>query len=130
MAKASEQRAMIEAKLKAIREQILVLQGQEKMLVELRDEMSGVVAEKAPRTRSPNIRPMVIDYMAAVASDGATTREVDDHVRGNVPTVGKDTVGSVLSRLKSDGALVYDGERYYEKKYAPRPFDGGLRAVF
>jgi hypothetical protein len=35
--------------------------------------------------------------------------------------VAKDTVGSVLSRLKSDGALVYVGERYYEKGQEPKP---------
>lgn len=70
--------------------------------------------------------------MREAAFDGATTSEVDDLVRRKVPSVAKDTVGSILSRLKSEGALVYIGERYYEKQYAPKettPFDKGLRAV-
>lgn len=91
----------------------------------------GPKPQKPSRVRSRPIKPLVIDYMASVGSAGATSREVDEHVRAIVPTVASDTVGSVLSRLKSDGALVYEGERYYEKKHAPRPnpFDGGLRAV-
>jgi hypothetical protein len=59
---------------------------------------------------------------------GATSAEVDEAVRRQVPTVAKDTVGSVLSRLKSDGALTHDGERYYEKRFAPQP-GGSFRVV-
>lgn len=50
---------------------------------------------------------------------GITTREVDDAVRLANPSVAKDPVGSVLSRLKSDGALRFDGGRYYEKLKMP-----------
>ncbi|MEO6041261.1 MAG: hypothetical protein ABIP41_05120 [Croceibacterium sp.] len=129
MANAREQTAMIEAKLQAIREQIANLRIQEKVLVDLLAELKP--GSKPVRQRSPNIKPLVIDIMAQVAESGATSREVDDAVRQRVPGVAADTVGSVLSRLKSMGALVYDGERYYEKRHAPapRPFDGGLRAV-
>lgn len=97
--------------------------------MDLLAEMSGQPLKPA-RTRSPNIKPLVLDIMAKAAEAGATSKEVDEAVRANVPTVAQDTVGSVLSRLKSDGALVYDGERYYEKRFAPapRPFEG-LRNV-
>ena len=127
MANAREQQAMIEAKLQAIREQIATLKAQEKVLTDLLAEMSG--EPKSTRKRSPAIKPLVLDFMATVGESGATSKEVDDKVRESVPTVAQDTVGSVLSRLKSAGALVYEGDRYYEKRYAPRPFDGGLRAV-
>lgn len=129
MANAREQQTMIEAKLAAIREQIATLRAQEKVLADLLAEMKG---EKATveRKRSPNIKPLVLDIMSAAGVTGATSREVDEAVRERVPTVANDTVGSVLSRLKSAGALVFDGERYYEKRFSPeRPFDGGLRAV-
>ena len=98
------------------------------MLQDLLAEMSGRPI-KPVRSRSPSIKPLVLDIMAGVGEAGATTKEVDEAVRLRVPTVAQDTVGSVLSRLKSDGALVYDGERYYEKRFAPtRPFEG-LRNV-
>jgi len=109
---------MIEAKLKAIRDEIATLKAQEKVLMDLLAEMSGKPI-KAARTRSPSIKPLVLDIMAQAAEAGATTKEVDEAVRANVPTVAADTVGSVLSRLKSDGALVYVGERYYEKRFRP-----------
>ena len=59
--------------------------------------------------------------MAQALDKGATSTEVDELVRQKVPSVAKDTVGSVLSRLKGDGALVHDGERYYDKRFAPKP---------
>jgi hypothetical protein len=65
--------------------------------------------------------------MAHRAADGATSADVSNHIRDHVPAVAKDTVGSLLSRLKGDGALVFDGERYYDVKYVPkagpRPFE-------
>lgn len=129
MATAKEQQAVMKAKLVEIRTQIAMLQAQEKLLMELLEEEPK---KRAVRQRSSAIKPIVIDYMTSVGSEGATSREVDEHVRGKVPTVAQDTVGSILSRLKSDGALVYDGDRYYEKKHAPDndPFGlNGLRAV-
>jgi fructose-1-phosphate kinase PfkB-like protein len=122
---------MIEAKLQSIREQIAILRAQEKVLSDLLSEMNGQPAKAVVRQRSPSIKPLVLDIMARVGQAGATTKEVDEAVRANVPTVAQDTVGSVLSRLKADGALVFDGERYYEKRWAPepnRPFEG-LRNV-
>jgi hypothetical protein len=138
MSTLKEQREMMRVKLaeirtqmEGLRKQIEILAGQENLLL----EMLGEEPPKAPaaRQRSQPIKPVVLDYMAQVGSAGATSKEVDEAVRSKVPSVAQDTVGSVLSRLKSDGALVYDGERYYEKRFAPppreNPFDTGLRAV-
>lgn len=130
MATAKEQQMKMQDKLAAIRKEIEALRIQEKLLVELLGEEPP---KKAPviRQRSPSVKPVVLDYMASRGTEGATSREVDNAVRERVPTVADDTVGSVLSRLKADGALSFDGERYYEKRFAPvqRPFDGGIRAV-
>ena len=133
MATAREQQAMMKTKLEQIRKEIETLRAQEALLLELLGEADERPQPKA-RQRSRPIKPLVIDYMAEVAEAGATSREVDEHVRTAVPTVAADTVGSVLSRLKADGALVYDGERYYEKRFAPKDapsmgFNGGLHAV-
>lgn len=128
MVTAREQHMRIKSKLEAVRKQIEELRIQEKLLLEL----LGEEAPKAARQRSPSIKPLVLDYMKVAGEAGATTAEVDAAIRDKVPSVAKDTVGSVLSRLKGDGALVYEGERYFEKQWAPRtnPFgDGGLRAV-
>ena len=134
MANARDQMKMIADELALVRSQIEKLRIEEELLLKMKAKMSGEAAPgKKGRSRSPSVKPVVLDIMKEYAAEGATTAEVDELVRRYVPTVAKDTVGSVLSRLKSEGALVFDGERYYEKKYAPKsdpsPFKGGLRAV-
>lgn len=131
MAKESRQMSIIKSQLEAVRAQIARLQIKEETLLELLRELTGEPATepKPARRRAPNVKPLVLDFMREVGERGATSTEVDDAVRALNPTVAKDTVGSVLSRLKADGALGYDGERYYEKRFTPpRPFEG-LRNV-
>lgn len=118
--------SIVKAQLEAVRAQIERLRIKEETLVEILHEISGepVAIEPQARRRAPSVKPHVLDFMREVAERGATSAEVDTAIRALNPTVAKDTVGSVLSRLKSEGALVYDGERYYEKRYAPqRPFE-------
>lgn len=131
MTTARDQLTMIKEKLAAIRAEIERLLAQEEVLTHLLQEMSGQPAPTPPRKRSPNIKPLVLDIMHEAGFTGATTAEVDEMVRRKVPTVAKDSVGSILSRLKSAGALVHDGERYYEKQFAPKPQNPfeGLKAV-
>ena len=125
-----EQMRMIDEKLARIRAEIARLKAQEEVLLELKAQSTGDRQPAAARKRSPNIKPLVLDLMSKAGFTGATSAEVDFAVRQRVPTVAKDTVGSILSRLKADGALTYDGERYYEKRFTPAPTQGGgLRAV-
>lgn len=113
--------------------EIARLQGERVGLLRAKSLLAGdVVTERAPvaRRRAQSVKPQVLDIMASVRETGATTIEVDALVRERIPDVAKDTVGSILSRLKSDGALAYDGVRYYEKRFAPAPkATEGLRAV-
>jgi hypothetical protein len=130
MTTAKEQKMIIEGELTRIRSEIDKLKAQEEVLLKILAQANGEPGPSAPRKRSPSIKPLVLDIMARAGFTGATTAEVDKEVREKVPSVAKDTVGSILSRLKSDGALTYDGERYYEKRFAPDPPQGGsLRAV-
>lgn len=132
MANAREQMKVLEAELKRVRGEIERLHVEEALLAKLMGQMSGDAPPTSRSKRSPSVKPVVLDIMRSAGSEGATTAEVDEMVREKVPTVAKDTVGSVLSRLKSDGALIYRGERYYDKQFAPidddNPFDR-LRAV-
>jgi hypothetical protein len=131
---ARDQMKTIDGQLARIDAEMAKLLAQKEILLAVRQEMTGEIAEKPTRKRSVAIKPLVIDIMHAAGFTGATTAEVDAMVRRDVPTVAKDTVGSILSRLKSDGALTYEGERYYEKQFAPAPkptvpFEGGMRVV-
>lgn len=133
MTTAREQMKIIEGELAQIRAEMERLRAKEEVLVGLLGKMGGEAPSPAgPRKRSPNIKPLVLELMNRAGFAGATTAEVDFAVRQRVPTVAKDTVGSILSRLKGDGALTYDGERYYEKQFAPKPqapFEEASRAV-
>lgn len=121
-----EQSKMIKDELERIDKEIEKLAAQREVLLKILNTSEG--GAPVQRKRSPNIKPLVLDLMSRAGFTGATSAEVDSAVRQRVPTVAKDTVGSVLSRLKADGALTYDGERYYEKRFTPQP-GGGLRAV-
>lgn len=132
MAQESKEMSAIKDQLAIVRAEIARLRIKEETLIELLQKVSGEpVAHTSQRKRSPSIKPLVIDIMAKAGTSGATTKDVDDAVRAAEPSVAGATVGSVLSRLKADGALVYVGERYYEKRFAPpaRPFEQPLRAV-
>lgn len=134
MANAREQMKMIEAELARVRADLEKLRVEEALLLKMQARMNGEPepSKSTGRARSPSVKPLVLDAMREAGDTGATTAEVDEIVRQQVPSVAKDTVGSILSRLKSEGALVYSGERYYEKQFAPKPdspFDRGLRAV-
>lgn len=130
MTTAREQMKMIDEKIDRIESEIGRLNAQLEVLLELKAEANGEPSPSAPRRRSAKIKPLVLDIMARAGFAGATTADVDREVREKVPTVAKDTVGSILSRLKGDGALTYDGERYYEKRFTPAPTEGGgLRVV-
>jgi hypothetical protein len=127
MTKARDQMKLIHRELEGVRTEIERLRVKERVLEDLLSKFSG---SPSPKRRSPSVKPVVLDVMRAAGSTGATSAAVDQQVREKVPTVAKDTVGSVLSRLKSDGALVYEGDRYYEKQFAPKPKEQtGLRAV-
>jgi len=101
--------------------EIARLQGERAGLLRAKELLTGEVIAKPVRKRASPIKPLVLDIMRHAGPQGASSSEVDAKVRERVPSVAKDTVGSVLSRLKSDGALVYVGERYYEKGQEPKP---------
>jgi hypothetical protein len=109
------------ARLEGMREGLLqakaLIQGQGRPATE-------PAAER--RKRSRNIKPLIIDTMMAAAYDGATSADVSAIVWEKVPSVAKYTVGCTLSRLKADGALAFDGERYYESRLPRKTNDAPL----
>jgi hypothetical protein len=112
---------IIEAELERVRREIDRLRVEEALLVKMAARMSGTPEPaREARSRSPSVKPTVLDIMRSVGATGATTAEVDELVRAKIPSVAKDTVGSILSRLKADGALVYIGDRYFERQQAPK----------
>jgi hypothetical protein len=75
----------------------------------------AATVDHGPRKRSLNIKPLILDVMLKAEGAGATSAEVLTIVRQTSPNVTRETVGSILSRLKADNALVYDGVRYFAR---------------
>lgn len=133
-----QQMKSIEEEIARIDAEIARLRERRAAFVDALAMVSGVasspIAPPPMRRRAANVKPLILDIMWNAGSGGATSVEVAALVKEKVPAVAKDTVGSVLSRLKADGALIYDGERYYDKRFPPTikeasPFEGRLRAV-
>jgi hypothetical protein len=92
----------------------------------LSGETAGPTSPAPTRKRSANVKPLVLDIMERAGDVGATSAEVTERVRERMPTVSKDSVGSILSRLKADKALTHDGTRYFDARFAPKttaPFE-------
>ncbi len=136
MATAREQMKTVETELERVQGEMARLKIEEDTLKRLLAKMgSKAVPSGTPRKRAPNVKPVVLDIMESAGAVGATSAEVDMAVREKVPTVAKDTVASVLSRLKSDGALTFNGERYFHDKFRPRNavktiLDGGVPSAY
>lgn len=134
MANARETMSTIKSELERVQREIGALQIEEGILQKLLAKLSGEPVPTVRKAkRAVGITPLVLDVMRSVGVNGATSVDVAGRVEQFSPSVAKATVAAILSRLKGDGALVYSGDRYYEKQYAPSlspsPFDSPLRAV-
>ena len=124
----------VEDEIRRLEEAIANLRIELGAIQRLRATMAGDTPPPPPesptRRRASNVKPLILDLMAHAGTAGETGARIAEKVRERVPTVAKDTPGSVLSRLKADGALVYDGERYYDVRFAPKSEKETVRAVF
>jgi hypothetical protein len=123
----------IKSELERVQQEIKTLQIEEGILQKLLSKLTGQPGPQIKPKRAVGITPLVLDVVRLAGAQGATSSDVAVEVALREPSVAKASVASILSRLKSDGALIYVGDRYYEKQFAPAatasPFDSHLRAV-
>ena len=117
MATAKETMATIEKQLAGIRLQIEHLRIEEAAIIRLIETLSGQPAISAPRRRIPNVKQFVLQIMESFGASGAASTEVYQIAKKRHSDISRDTVSSVLSRLKAAEALTYDGERYYDARF-------------
>lgn len=94
----------------------------------------GEAPSEERRQRVGNVKGVVLDALERAKATGLTSAEALAAAQAELPQVQRDTVSSLLSRLKKEGTLAYDGNRYYVAAYAPtegnqRPFDLHVRAA-
>lgn len=70
-----------------------------------------------------------MELVDVAGSAGVTAAEIVDRARTLGRELDRGSVSSLLSKFKSQGALTFDGERYYPASKAPPPDSPPLRVV-
>ncbi len=74
--------------------------------------MEGSPMPKGQRGRRSNVKKMVMGIINEAAQAGVTALEVVDKGAALGRSLDRASVSSLLSRLKREGTLTFDGERY------------------
>ena len=106
-----------DAELARVQSEIEKLKIEEAALIRLGAKLRGEDDEPVARKRISNVKPLVIDAMISAGSGGATAADVLLIAKRSIPGISQATVASVLSRLKGDGVLGRDGDRYFDMRY-------------
>lgn len=115
MATARDQMKAIEAELERVRSEIQKLKIEEGALIRILSQISGKPVVSQRRRRASNVKSIVLDIVRATEQEGISSLEASELVKEKVPDVAKDTVSSVLSRLKGDGVLIFRNGKYFDK---------------
>jgi hypothetical protein len=111
-------------KLHELRDALLTdINQRERELDALRNKMKGIDAAIAaitgtnipdPRRRTRrNVKGTVMDLIVQAGKAGVTAHEIVDQAAVGGRQLDRPSVSSLLSRLKREGVLSFDGERYY-----------------
>lgn len=98
------------------------------MIARSRGEAESAPANEPPRRRR-NVKKTVMDLVEMAGSAGVTAAEVVDRARTIGRELDRGSVSSLLSKFKGQGALTFDGERYYPASKAPPPEPQPFRVV-
>lgn len=77
-----------------------------------------VHTEERIRKRRGNLKETVLSLAQEVADNGMSADECVSLAEGKGINLVRGSVSSLLSRLKADGVLFFDGQRYRLKEYA------------
>jgi hypothetical protein len=91
--------------------------GIERAIALCDDEFVTPVARK----RRTSTKSVVLDLLEDVGTTGLNASIAVELANRRGVSIERASVSSLLSRLKSDGIIEFDGERYRLKKYAPNP---------
>lgn len=104
---------LVKLQLEAVQVQIARLRLKEDVLLELIESLSR---DAPTRKRTAGVKPAILEIVRQHGGRGVSATEVDAELRRLQIEVASGTVGSVLSRLKASGLLVYESRRYYNNQ--------------
>lgn len=86
----------------------------------LRRMIAEAKGEDIPNRRAPrsNVKRMVLSLLEQVGNDGLNAASAVEMADQKGVTLERNTVSSLLSRLKHDETVVYDGNVYKLKQFA------------
>ncbi len=121
MARMTNQMKMLEERLAQVRREIDKLKAQEALLLDMMREASGEPKVK-PRAPRSNVKHSVLELLEEVGSDGLNAVRAVEMAAKRGLSLERGTVSSLLSRLKNEGVVNYDGTVYRLKSHGE---DGG-----
>lgn len=108
---------MLEDRLTQVRREMEKLRAQEALLTDMIREASGEPKIKLRAPRS-NVKQTVLDLLEQVGDRGLNAATAVELAGKADKSLERGTVSSLLSRLKNEGTVVYDGTVYRLKKHA------------
>ncbi len=105
-------RDQLKAKIAELQQQLI---GAEMMLRHLRGETTAAVRPRAPRS---NVKNYILTLLEEAGERGLNAARAVEIAESKGDTLERGTVSSLLSRLKADGVVVYDGSLYRLSKHA------------
>ena len=115
MAGRATMQTMLHAKLDGIQRQIEVLRGQEQMVRDMIRDLAPGPAPTAPtkvRATRSNVKSAVLDLLERVGQNGLNAAIAVDMAAQDNLNLDRGSVSSLLSRLKNDRVVSYDGSLY------------------
>lgn len=103
-------------RLHEIQREIEKLQAQEALLLEMLDEAPK--PKEAKRAVKGSVKNRVLEMLEAQGRSGLNAARAVEISTENGEPLDRGSVSSLLSRLKQDGVVAYDGSNYRLRKFA------------
>lgn len=109
----------LKGRLETIRREIEKLQAQESLLLDMLGE--PVEAPPAKRAAKGSVKARVLNMLEDRGRSGLNAAKAVEISEAENDPLDRGSVSSLLSRLKQDGVVVYDGSNYRLKEFAGMP---------
>ena len=106
-------------RLDSIRREIEVLKGQESLLLDMLGE--GELKATPKRAAKGSVKVRVLEMLEAQGRSGLNAAKAVELSEAEGDALDRGSVSSLLSRLKQDNVVVYDGSNYRLQKYTALP---------
>jgi len=110
-----DKRDQLQAELEALRNKII---GVELAITLLEGDAMPAVEQSPTRLPKTSVKPTLIDLLREVGASGLIASTAVEIAAKRGISLDRNTVSSLLSRLKRDGLVDYDGERYRLLEFA------------